>query len=60
MQVAFLALLPVFHIFLAVVCVVGAVANFRRNPGLAGFLALLAAVFVTVSVWFFLTVLQAG
>ena len=57
MQVAFLALLPALHILIAVVCVVGAVMNAKRHPGLAGFLALAGAASATVAAWFFLSVL---
>ncbi|MEJ2086649.1 MAG: hypothetical protein P8Y44_13400 [Acidobacteriota bacterium] len=60
MHVAFLALLPALHILVAVLCILGAAANLKKNPGLAGFFALLAAASVTVAVWFSISVLHAG
>lgn len=60
MQVAFFALLPILHVLVAVLCVIGAAANLKKNPGLAGLLALLGAASVMIAVWFFLTVLNAG
>lgn len=60
MQTALLGLVPLIHILLVVAFVVGAVVNARRNPGLAGLLALLALAFTTATVWLFLGILRGS
>jgi hypothetical protein len=59
MQVAFFALLPLLHILVVVVFVVGAVANMKRSPALSGVLALVAALSAMITSWFFLALLRS-
>lgn len=58
MHVALIALIPLLHILLVVGLVVAAGAQLKRNPGLSGLLALIAAFVAAVTVLFFLTVLR--
>ena len=60
MQTPLLALLPLLHIVLTVVLVIAAAANVRKNPGVAGLLALMAAGMATLTVWFFTTLLHSS
>ncbi len=60
MQTPLLALLPLLHIFLVVVFVIAAAANVRKNPAVAGLLALMAAGFAMLTVWFFISLLHAA
>ncbi len=60
MQTPLLALLPLLHICLVVVFVTAAAANVRKNPAVAGFLALMAAGFAVLTVWFFISLLHAA
>jgi len=55
-----LALLPLLHIVLVVVLVIAAAANVRKNPGIAGLLALMAAGMATLTVWFFTSLLHSS
>jgi hypothetical protein len=60
MQTPLLALLPLLHICLVVVFVIAAAANVRKNPAVAGLLALMAAGFAVLTVWFFISFLHAA
>ena len=58
MQTPLLALLPLVHVVVVVILVIAAAANLRKNPGLAGLLALMAAGVAMMTVWFFTTLLH--
>lgn len=60
MQVALFALMPLLHILIVVVFVIGAVANMKKNPALSGVLALMAALSAMATAMFFLTVLSGA
>ncbi len=60
MQTPLMALLPLLHIILVVILVIAAAANIRKNPGVAGLLALLPAGAAMLTVWFFTTLLHSG
>lgn len=60
MQTPLLALVPLLHIALVVVFVIAAVVNVRKNPAVAGLLALMAAACAVLTVWFFITLLHTA
>ena len=58
MQLPLLGLLPLLHILVVVVFLIGAVANMKKNPALGGVLALMAAFCAMAAVMFFVTLLR--
>ena len=59
MPTPILALVPLLHIALTVALVIAAAVNVRKNPGVAGILALLAAGVAMLTVWLFTTLLSS-
>lgn len=59
MQTPLMALLPLLHVVVLVILVIAAAANMRKNPGVAGLLALLAAGVAMLTVWFFTSLLHS-
>jgi len=60
MQTPLLALLPLLHILLVVIFVIAAAATVRKNPGVAGLLALTALGFAVLAASFFRTLLHSS
>ena len=60
MQTIFLAVVPILLILILVILLIAAALNVRKNPGLAGLIALIAAGFAAVVACCFFDFLRGG